>query len=306
MSGDTEKVMADYWADAFPPWSRPWALPYWLLRVHTGALFAYPIGSDSGGGTATATCFLAGAVVLWRSGRWRSLALGMVPLGLAFLAASARRYPYGEEARTMQFVAPAICLFAGLGLSHLIGMSRRPAGRRILASTALAAFLGLGLTQGTLTVARPYTWPAERDLRQFAIRFYREEGRGAVLACSRADLGLAPGSWYWTQPGVMNRRGSEAYHAYRRLYAPRPLGDEVISEARPLRCVFYEALPEGSAAYQEWRRKMAGQFVLRDRREHVCQPEGLEKIGGPNKYVVLEFVPRAGPMAAADAGTVRR
>ena len=55
-----------------------------------------------------------------RRGHGAMLACLTVPFGLAFLAAAVGRYPYGTEARLMQFAAPSICLLSGLGAAVAI------------------------------------------------------------------------------------------------------------------------------------------------------------------------------------------
>ena len=67
-------------------------------------------------------------------GYWPALLLA--PLGMALAAAALRRYPYGNEARQMQFAAPTFCLLAGLGAAWLLHAipwcrARRSAAARI-------------------------------------------------------------------------------------------------------------------------------------------------------------------------------
>ena len=45
----------------------------------------------------------------------------LAPFALALVAASLKRYPYGSEARLMQFAAPSICLLSGLGAASRAG-----------------------------------------------------------------------------------------------------------------------------------------------------------------------------------------
>src|SRR5262249_39579773 len=121
--GDT--LRGNYWAGAFPPILEPLKLLVWLIDAHTSHMFSYPVGGALGARTATSLCFLAALVVLWRRGRRALLALCVAPFGLALAASSLGRYPYGGAARTMLFLAPMICLLAGLGASALLARFRR-------------------------------------------------------------------------------------------------------------------------------------------------------------------------------------
>lgn len=132
------------WEDSFPPVSRPWELPWWLVKIHTGNMMAYPYGGNHFGSVATAGLVLAGAVVLWRRDR-ALLALLLAPLGPAFLAAAIHRYPYGTSARIALFLAPAICLLAGQGLAATVVllMPRKYARRALLAVPSVLAVVAV-------------------------------------------------------------------------------------------------------------------------------------------------------------------
>ena len=126
--------LREYWASSFPPLRDPRALAGWLVSAHTGSAFAYPGGGARGASTATFLAFLAGAIVLVRRGDGAIAACLTAPFGLALLAAALHRYPYGSEARLMQFAAPSICLLAGLGAATAIESDSRfpsaPVGTR--------------------------------------------------------------------------------------------------------------------------------------------------------------------------------
>ena len=76
----------------------------------------------------TAICFAWGAVVLWRRRSGTVLALALIPFALGLAAAVLRRYPYGMSNRTMQYLAPMICLLGGLGAASLVGPIRGSMG----------------------------------------------------------------------------------------------------------------------------------------------------------------------------------
>ncbi len=142
------------WRGAFPPLGRPWALPGWLLDVHTGNMLAYPQGGNDFGSTATAILVAAGVLAL-RKGRGGLLALLLAPLLPTLLASALGRYPYGTSARTTLYMAPAFCLLAGVGAVALIrrlsGFRRRRVYR--IAWVALAAMIVVGTAAN---LALPY------------------------------------------------------------------------------------------------------------------------------------------------------
>lgn len=110
----------DMWTQAFPPLGEPWKLPLWLVGIHTGNFFAYPVGGRAPGSAATVILFVIGALHLWRRNRPLLLTLVLTPFVLTFIAAALHKYPYGGSVRTSMYLAPAICLTAGLGLYRVL------------------------------------------------------------------------------------------------------------------------------------------------------------------------------------------
>ncbi len=117
--GNTGDVMLDYWKGGFPPDS-PLGVPLWLFQVHTGRMFAYPIGDANGGSLLTFLLFLLGAWQCRRPGTRSLLVLCLTPLALNLIAAILQKYPYGGCCRLSQNLAPAICLLAGLGWAAVL------------------------------------------------------------------------------------------------------------------------------------------------------------------------------------------
>jgi len=156
---------SSHWIGAFPPFDRPWLLPYWLLDMHTGNMFAYPNGGNHFGSTATFLLFVAGAVTLWRTGRRRLLALLLSPFPLMLAAAALKKYPYGGSARIAQHVAPVICLLAGTGVVGLAYAFARSRARLVVRGWAvlmlLFALVGMGRD-----VKEPYKHPSDREARR--------------------------------------------------------------------------------------------------------------------------------------------
>lgn len=143
------------WRGAFPPWGRPWAIPGWLLDVHTGNMLAYPFGANHFGSIATAGLVAIGAVRLWRTRRDLLLLL-LSPLPPMLLAACFRLYPYGTSARTTLFLAPAICLLAGVGGMSLIRRSRSAARRGRWVRSAAVGLGAIPLVAAAANAAQPY------------------------------------------------------------------------------------------------------------------------------------------------------
>lgn len=143
------------WEDSFPPVLRPWELPWWLAKIHTGNMMAYPYGGNNFGSVATALLVLVGARVLWRRDR-ALLGLLVGPVAPAFLAAAMHRYPYGTSARISLYLAPAICLLAGQGLAAILlrSLPRKHARRALLIVPAGLAAVAIG--GAVVAAAMPY------------------------------------------------------------------------------------------------------------------------------------------------------
>ena len=153
-------------------------------------MFAYPGGGRGGTSSATLLAVVAGSVWLWRRGRRGVVVLLLAPFALALAAAMLRRYPYGMEARQMQFVAPAICLLTGLGAAWLLHAIPWPRARRVFASLALLFLAGFAGASLASDLKRPYRFPYDQQVREFARRFWPAQARAAELACLCSDFGV--------------------------------------------------------------------------------------------------------------------
>jgi len=151
------------WQPTFPPVSRPWLLPEWFVRIHSGYMAAYPTGGRDFGSLATFLLALLG-VATWRPAhRGRVLWLLLGPLPFLFAAAALRLYPYGGSVRVSIFLAPATCLLTGLGLLALLRGAARPCrperrGRCVgaLAHGFLALFAAFPVGGIVEDLRRPY------------------------------------------------------------------------------------------------------------------------------------------------------
>jgi len=279
-----------YWADSFPPLDSPARLASWLIATHAGRMFAYPGGGARGASSATLLLVLLGAVVLWRRGHRTILALLVMPMVVALAAAALRLFPYGGEARLMQYVAPAICLMAGLGLSTLLGWFPRPAGR---AAAIRVAAITLGVA-GVVLLAddfrHPYRTIYDQQVREFARRFWPEQARGAELACLHWDFGINRGHIAYSRTAI--------YLCNQQIYSPRRRQGggprwTLVTPERPLRCVAFD-LPLKSPEATAWLASMETRYALRRRVALVVPTTGLDLKPWDDHLMVFEFEPKPG------------
>jgi hypothetical protein len=282
-------ALQSYWADSFPPLDSPARLARWLITTHAGSMFAYPWGGSRGASSGTLILVVIAAVVLWRRRQRTVLGLLVLPMGVALAAAALRFYPYGVQARVMQYIAPAVCLLAGLGLSTLLGLLPRPTTRA--AATRLAAITLAVVGTGTVLdgLRHPYRAVYDHQAREFARRFWAEWSQGAELACPHRDFG-AP-----QRRGAGPRTALFLCNQY--IYAPSrgaergPRWSKITPE-RPLRCVVFDNAQIHSAEAAAWLESMKERFTLRDRRDLVVPTTGLNMQPWDDHIVIYEFEPR--------------
>lgn len=300
-----QKAMGDhyrfgYWRESFPPMDAPLWIPLWLVDAHAGNLMAYPVGERRGGSTATLVCAVVGVLALWRSGRRTTAAVFLAPFGLGLVAAFLGKYPYGGEARIVQYLAPSACLAAGLGMAALAAKAHRPevAARIPRVLLGLMVALGIGLIGKDLVI--PYRVYKDVTAREFARNFWTEQARGADLACAKADLGIEIDPHTW-EAGM-----SAVYLFHQRLYSPRhraklpfqasPGG---YSDDHPLRLVLFRDYSEDDPNMQAWLIAMNRDFELREAREFVVEPGPSRESWLRDAYGVFDFVPRRGEREAS-------
>ncbi len=186
----------------------------------------------------------------------------------------------------MQYVAPAICLMAGLGAAALLSRVPGPRASRL---AMLALFLsGIGMVGWD--VSHPYKSEFDGPSRDFARQLWADPD--AELACGRTDfrVDLDPKGW-------RNDR-SALYLCHQAIYSPRhrghkPVAIDRVGPGRPLRCVVFQEKPSDMPGVNRWLRSMDDGFVLRSRTETVVN-EGASDQGGhfEDRYVIYEFVPK--------------
>jgi hypothetical protein len=192
----TREFLRTYWKDAFPPDDlTQW--PLWLLKVHTGNMFAYPIGANHGGSTLTFLLVLLGSVRLWRDGQRSLLALCWFPFGLNFIAAILNKYPFGDSARITLHLAPFICILMAQGLVQTLDWIRAPQWRTRLHLAFYVLLLACGATGVVRDLCRPYKTDHDREVRQLARDIVRQVGaeEPVLLGNSRDEELLAEFLW---------------------------------------------------------------------------------------------------------------
>lgn len=166
----------DMWALTFPPIVEFWKFPLWFYHMHLGRMLAYPIGGNAPASAVAFALVVIGAVHLWRGGRRDLLLLLLGPLGLAFLAAALHLYPYGGSARTTQYLAPAFCLLAGLGLFTTLRHFFR--GPRLAVSVRLAGVFFAAVAIGGMVRdgIQPFKSEHEYTARQAIVSLAQRSG----------------------------------------------------------------------------------------------------------------------------------
>ena len=157
--GEAVKIrdfLLSYWRHGFPPDS-PLGWPGWLLDMHTGRMFAYPLGDANYASSLTLVLFLVGVREWVKAKRWPLLVLFLTPFALNLLAAVLHRYPYGGCCRLSQHLAPAICVLAGTGAAAVGRWLAADAAGRVRGAVLFAALLAcIGLGNAIAAVAAPF------------------------------------------------------------------------------------------------------------------------------------------------------
>jgi hypothetical protein len=248
--------------------------------------------------TTTFVAFVAGAVLLARRGKKAIVACLITPFGLAFLAAALGRYPYGSEARLMQFAAPSICLLAGQGAAAVAESIASHRVRRRVIWVVLTGLVTCGIAAQVVSFLYPYRMLYDHQERQFARTFWARESIGAEVACAYLDYGIDQAtSWHGRRAWYLCNQ--MIYSSARR--AGKSSSGRPISAAHPLRCVAFEA-SAASSALQNWLTRMELSLKLRDTKTIAFQVIAGEGTPAKEYWRVFEFVPRSGGDTPAVVG----
>jgi Dolichyl-phosphate-mannose-protein mannosyltransferase len=284
------------WVKTFPPLDNPVRLAWWFIDTHTGNLFAYPNGGTNGGSALTLICFITGALVLIKRRRGRILIILIAPFLITFIAAALHRYPYGHNTRFNLYLAPAICLLAGLGAARLIAFIRTDRVRSMVLIVFLAILAAAGAGIVVKDLIQPYKKIEDMNSRGFARWFWTHKGQNAELACVYRDLGVEffPRLFQWGH--------SARYLCNQTIYSgdhrdgPRSIQWDKISRDHPLRCVVF-SVPDCYEPYASRDDETWNNWLNEMKRRYKIS--GYEKdeinIGEDSHhetYEIYEFVPR--------------
>ncbi len=287
-------AMQVQWAAAFPPLRDPLALVKWLATDHTGSMFAYPCGGERGASSLTFLLFAAGAAVLWRQGPRVTVLICLAPFGIALAAAAIGRYPYGgpvphgSPARVVQYMAPSICLLAGVGATALLTCFRDPRFRFRALRIAVVSLAAIGIIPLAADAFHPYRALHAQRAREFARQFWPEFVHDADTLCLRWDLGI--GAWDSTNLNVAVYLCNQMIYSPRRWH-PGNLPERTVAPDRPLRCVLPLSEPTDSqvAAWLQGMMKSHHLNAHRTLAVEMAEPGAKPRI---EHYHVYEFVPR--------------
>jgi hypothetical protein len=303
--GSVQRGLSNYWAGAFPPMTEPRRLLVWIFETHTGQLFAYPVGGDRGASLVTTICFVAGCCLLWMRGRRTLLATLTAPFGLALLASGLGLYPYGGSTRVVLYLAPTICLLAGVGAAELAAALPVPIYRRRTLFWGLASIATMGLILLGADIALPYKSIHDVQSREFARWFWTTQAKDAELVCVKNDLGTIFEDKHW------QLFRTALYQSLQKIYSPRHRAGQSadlarISEKRPLRCVLYNESPEENPAIAKWFAEMTTRYNLVGSETYfVNKGVGTKETGFEDRYLVLTFTPRLSEPGVARSSDVK-
>jgi hypothetical protein len=283
-------TMQAQWTAAFPPLDGPWTLMKWFAAVHTGGMFAYPCGGEHGASGLTTLLFLGGAAALWRARRRTLVLVCLAPFGVALVAATLRRYPYGgvahgSPARVMQYLVPGICLLAGLGAAGLLERIHLLRARGLALRAGLVILVLVGSIPLVLDARHPYRAMHAQRARQFARRFWPEVTAGATPVCLRWDVGLVP----WDSQNL----NVAVYLCNQQIYSParrrrRETRPGASPADWPLRFVLPLAEPQDERV-AAWLAVMKTEYPLKTSRKRL---ENMAEPGAPPRietYYIYEF-----------------
>jgi Dolichyl-phosphate-mannose-protein mannosyltransferase len=286
-------AMQTQWGAAFPPLSDPLALVRWMVTVHTGSMFAYPCGGERGASSFTLLLFLVGFGVLWYRRRKIIVLTCLAPFAMAIAAAALKRYPYGgpvphgSPARVMQYLAPAICLFAGIGAAALLELCRHPRVARRALPTILVILAAIGIVPLAALAFHPYRAIHAHRAREFARQFWPQFVEDAQPVCLRYDLGIPE----WNSANL----NVAVYLCNQRIYSPQRRhpgnpGTDVVTARHPLRCVLALADP-ASGQVKKWLDTMKYRYQLAEWRPIVVDVAEPGARPRTERYDIYEFVP---------------
>ncbi len=297
--------MQDYWRHVFPPLDSGLGFAKWLAVVHSSELLQYPVGGARGASILTAVCCAAALFFLWRRGQWMLAVFCLAPLAPNFVAACMQHYPYGGHVRFALYLAPGVCLLAGLGAAALL-LRRGKNGQR-QGTSAVVVVVALLVIIAAGSMARdfvlPYRTTSVRQHRDFARWFWEVQERDAQVLCWETDIDSGRRSPVAHAPAaalyLCNREIYSRRWAKDRPAASQATAAAATDEARTLRCVRFNmhgdeaddkafaAWLQGTQANYELVSKHTYELPISDRRHgRHARPLYIDTV------TVFEFLPR--------------
>ncbi|HLA85933.1 MAG TPA: hypothetical protein VJL29_14170 [Thermoguttaceae bacterium] len=287
--------MRDFWRPMLPPLDSFLGMVKWFVMTNTGEMFQYPVGGARGGSALTTVCCITAAVFLWRRGHRGLVVLLLAPLAPNLVAGLLWRYPYGGM-RFAIYMAPAICLLAGLGAAALL--VRRNKQGAVMGRPAVLVLVGLLATVAVGSMTRdflkPYHVRDSADQRDFAKWFWCNKECDGEVICWESDLPEGINSPVPTTPMAA------MYLCNRRIYSPRhasgkPVDWDRVSADRPLRLVCY-GRPDtqtDASAFAEWLAAVQLRYDLASQQRHAFLAHYTKSEPLGHNYLDLyEFVPK--------------
>ena len=186
----SDAYLEDWWSDSFVDWSRPLAIPVWLIgRLRN--LTSYPISPFEWLGVLLVPLMLLGIVGWWKNRRWELLAMCLGPIAATLIAAAVHKYPFSGS-RVNLFLVPGLLLLAGAGVQFALQLLR-VWGASQPASILFAAVLVLPLLAGDI---RCLFVPRNKGAMREVVRYLKtNRGSGEPIYVARNGIEFA---WYWS------------------------------------------------------------------------------------------------------------
>ncbi|MCA9095773.1 MAG: hypothetical protein KDA68_19975, partial [Planctomycetaceae bacterium] len=284
--------MQIYWRESFPPslLSHPLQWMLWMLETHTGAMFAYPLGSQSGGSTLTFLLVIAGILRLRQRRDWWFLATTLGIFGLSYLAGALRRYPYGDTSRLVQHLGPVICLLAGCGIASLIETAKTIGRQQTLAKAVFTVMCLIIVGSSIVDVVRPYKARLDYIHVGFARWFWDPRRDSTDTYCVRSDLGYT----------FLSNAGQPRQICYQHIYSPKHWpGKPFMSVAdlptdRPVNIVIFSAEKnfEEGEVWDQWWALMMERFTHVDTIDHRLLEDTFGSRLDWSHYRIYRFAPK--------------
>jgi hypothetical protein len=184
---DLNGYMKSFWYHGFPH-GGPLRSAWWVVRIHVGRMFSYPV-EFNGGGVVGALLVGLGVHALLRRGQRALLALCILPFALHLLAAFLHRYPYGMSPRLEQHLAPGFCILAGSGLAALVErLAVTPPRQARWLLTSISCLVLVGVVGTFMDFCHPYRDEVAAWARQVVRHIQREMRPGdRIVVCGTAQ-----------------------------------------------------------------------------------------------------------------------